>query len=477
MIEDGYPLVESMLRGLFGIDGVQIKGRMTGELPRTGELNPDIVREALGLPALETAHSPQGELANRPPALCKGCPHTDSFRALNEALSGFDSPQVFSDIGCYTLAALPPLEAVHSCVAMGASIGMAAGAAHAGYAPAVAAIGDSTFSHGGITPLLSAVQQHVNLNVLVVDNSTVGMTGTQRSMSTGQTLDQIILGTGHRGGPLSDHRTDAAQPRSQRRGHARRARLRRAQRHRRPARVHRGPQNTVGVRGRGMEKNIILAGVGGQGILSIAFVIDNAALDAGFHFKQAEVHGMAQRGGAVQSHLRYGDSEIYSDIVPTGRADLILSVEPLEVLRYWHYLQPDGWVVTSVTPYVNIPDYPEMDDLLGELSGFSNIVMVDTANIARAAGNLRSQNMAAVGAASPLVGLFRGTAPAVRRSALQPQGREDRRGQPARLQIRTGGRALFQRAGGRRHVEVRGHQTLGEDRGGNRRPGSRPDLG
>ena len=196
VIEDGYPLVESMLRGLFGIDGVQIKGRMTGELPRTGELNPDIVREALGLPPLETAHPHETEIANRPPALCKGCPHTDSFRALNEALSGFDNPQVFSDIGCYTLAALPPLEAVHSCVAMGASIGMAAGAAHAGYAPAVAAIGDSTFSHGGITPLLSAVQQHVNLNVLVVDNSTVGMTGNQRSMSTGQTLDQIILGTG-----------------------------------------------------------------------------------------------------------------------------------------------------------------------------------------------------------------------------------------------------------------------------------------
>jgi indolepyruvate ferredoxin oxidoreductase alpha subunit len=196
VIEDGYPLVESMLRGLFGIEGVTIKGRMTGELPRTGELNPDIVREALGLPPLEVAHTPETELASRPPALCKGCPHTDSFKALNEALSGFDNPQVFSDIGCYTLAALPPLEAVHSCVAMGASIGMAAGAAHAGYSPAVAAIGDSTFSHGGITPLLSAVQQHVNLNVLVVDNSTVGMTGTQRSMSTGQTLDQIILGTG-----------------------------------------------------------------------------------------------------------------------------------------------------------------------------------------------------------------------------------------------------------------------------------------
>jgi indolepyruvate ferredoxin oxidoreductase alpha subunit len=196
ILEDGYPLVESMIRGLFGLADVKVMGRMTGEVPRTGELDPDIVRQALGLAPRESAHAPASDLANRPPALCKGCPHTDSFTALNEALNTFENPQVFSDIGCYTLAALPPLEAIHSCVAMGASIGMAAGAAHAGYTPAVAAIGDSTFSHGGITPLLSAVQQGVNLNVLVLDNDTVGMTGTQRSMSTGETLDQIILGAG-----------------------------------------------------------------------------------------------------------------------------------------------------------------------------------------------------------------------------------------------------------------------------------------
>ena len=150
-------------------------------------------------------------------------------------------------------------------------------------------------------------------------------------------------------------------------------------------------------------KNIILAGVGGQGILSIAYVIDHAALDAGLQFKQAEVHGMAQRGGAVQSHLRYSDGEIHSDLIPTGRTDLVLGVEPLEVMRYWHTLSPDGWVVTSVTPYVNIPDYPEMDVLLGELADFGNIVMVDTGQIAKAAGNLRAQNMAAIGAASPLL--------------------------------------------------------------------------
>ena len=98
-----------------------------------------------------------------------------------------------------------------------------------------------------------------------------------------------------------------------------------------------------------MEKNIILAGVGGQGILSIAFVIDHAALDAGFNFKQAEVHGMAQRGGAVQSNLRYGDGEIWSDIIPMGKADMVLSVEPLEAMRYWQYLRPGGWVVTSLS--------------------------------------------------------------------------------------------------------------------------------
>lgn len=152
-----------------------------------------------------------------------------------------------------------------------------------------------------------------------------------------------------------------------------------------------------------MEKNIILAGVGGQGILSIAFVIDNAALEAGYHFKQAEVHGMAQRGGAVQSHLRYADSPIHSDLVPRGKADMILSVEPLEVLRYWHYLRPDGWVVTSVTPYVNIPDYPDLDDLLERLASSPRVILVDTAQIARAAGNLRAQNMVTVGAASSLL--------------------------------------------------------------------------
>ena len=154
-----------------------------------------------------------------------------------------------------------------------------------------------------------------------------------------------------------------------------------------------------------MKHDLILAGVGGQGILSIAYVIDNAALAAGLTFKQAEVHGMAQRGGAVQSHLRYSDRDIHSDLIPHGRADLVLSVEPLEVMRYWHHLGPEGWVVTSVTPYVNIPDYPEHSALLEELAGFPNIVMVDSGRLAKAAGNQRAQNMVVLGAAAPLLEL------------------------------------------------------------------------
>jgi indolepyruvate ferredoxin oxidoreductase beta subunit len=154
-----------------------------------------------------------------------------------------------------------------------------------------------------------------------------------------------------------------------------------------------------------MGTNIILAGVGGQGILSIAYVIDNAALAAGFEFKQAEVHGMAQRGGAVQSHLRFSESEIHSDLIPTGLVDMVLSVEPLEVMRYWHTLSPEGWVITSVTPYVNIPDYPDHDQLISELARFERIVMVDAGQLAKAAGNLRAQNMATLGAASPYLDL------------------------------------------------------------------------
>jgi indolepyruvate ferredoxin oxidoreductase beta subunit len=150
-----------------------------------------------------------------------------------------------------------------------------------------------------------------------------------------------------------------------------------------------------------MKQDIILAGVGGQGILSIAFVIDNAALKQGFDFKQAEVHGMAQRGGAVQSHLRISDKPVFSDLIPRGAADMILSVEPMECLRYLDYLSSEGIIVTSRSPFVNIPDYPDINEVLDALDRVANKVLVDSDELAKEAGSPKAQNMVMLGAASP----------------------------------------------------------------------------
>ena len=149
-----------------------------------------------------------------------------------------------------------------------------------------------------------------------------------------------------------------------------------------------------------MKQDIIIAGVGGQGILSIAYVIDNAALADGLFFKQAEVHGMAQRGGAVQSHMRLSNDAIWSDLIPKGEADMILSVEPLEALRYFDYLRPGGIVVTSSTPYRNIPDYPDIDRVLEAVRKAPRSVVVDSEKLAREAGTVKAQNIVLLGAAA-----------------------------------------------------------------------------
>jgi indolepyruvate ferredoxin oxidoreductase beta subunit len=150
-----------------------------------------------------------------------------------------------------------------------------------------------------------------------------------------------------------------------------------------------------------MRQDIILAGVGGQGILSIAFVIDNAALRQGLSFRQAEVHGMAERGGAVQSHRRLSTETIFSDLIPRGESDMILSVEPMECLRYIDYLSPEGVVVTSRSPFINIPDYPDIDKILSKIQTVKRKVVVDSEQLAKKAGSPKAQNMVMLGAASP----------------------------------------------------------------------------
>jgi indolepyruvate ferredoxin oxidoreductase beta subunit len=171
-----------------------------------------------------------------------------------------------------------------------------------------------------------------------------------------------------------------------------------------------------------VKQDIILAGVGGQGILSIAFVIDNAALKEGLSFKQAEVHGMAQRGGAVQSHLRLSSTLVYSDLIPKGEADMILSVEPLEALRYLDYLAPEGMVVTSSTPFVNIPDYPAVDEILALIQTVEKHIIMNSAELAKQAGFPKAQNMVMLGAASPHLILEEGSLREFIQVLFNPQG-------------------------------------------------------
>jgi indolepyruvate ferredoxin oxidoreductase alpha subunit len=200
VIEEGYPFIEDSLHGLFGLKDKNIRGKRTGDLPLAGELTPDTVRAALGLAPRQPAaiHDTTELLKPRPPRLCVGCPHIDVFKAMNEVTKAYDSNDyvAFSDVGCYALGALPPFNTVHTCVEMGASIGMARGASDAGLKYSMAVIGDSTFAHSGLPALLGAAKDNINMTVFILDNATVAMTGGQETLATGNTLKEIVKGLG-----------------------------------------------------------------------------------------------------------------------------------------------------------------------------------------------------------------------------------------------------------------------------------------
>lgn len=194
VVEDGQPVVEEAIRGLLGA-GYPVYGRLTGQLPRTGELTPDNVAHALGVES-RVSFDPSPVMAGRPPQLCQGCGHRDVYQAIREVVAEHgDKARVFGDIGCYTLGALPPYSAIDACVDMGASITMAKGAADAGLFPALAIIGDSTFTHSGMTGLLDAVNDNSNIVVVISDNLTTGMTGGQDSAGTNK-YEAICLALG-----------------------------------------------------------------------------------------------------------------------------------------------------------------------------------------------------------------------------------------------------------------------------------------
>jgi indolepyruvate ferredoxin oxidoreductase alpha subunit len=195
IFEEGQPFLETHLRGIV-FTRVEIEGKQTGLVPPDGELTPDIVRAALGLAVREGIAIPNLHLPNRPPQLCAGCPHGDSFDALKAALETFPDAVVTSDIGCYTLGALPPYCAIETCVCMGASIGMAKGASEAGLRPAIAVIGDSTFLHSGVTGLMDAVAADTDMTLIILDNETVAMTGGQPTILASSRLEKLILALG-----------------------------------------------------------------------------------------------------------------------------------------------------------------------------------------------------------------------------------------------------------------------------------------
>lgn len=192
VLEEGYPLIENQLVGLLGNE--KVKGRYDGTIPRYGELNPNIVGKAISIERQINYSIPE-VVAGRPPQFCDGCGHIDMFNALNAAMIEYGTGRVFSDIGCYTMGALPPFNAVNSCVDMGASITMAKGAADAGLVPSVAVIGDSTFTHSGITSLLDCVVENTPVVVCIGDNSFTAMTGGQKSHAENR-IDNIVKGLG-----------------------------------------------------------------------------------------------------------------------------------------------------------------------------------------------------------------------------------------------------------------------------------------
>ena len=194
VIEEGCTFVEDYLRGYLE-QSVEIAGKQNGALPLTGELNPDNIRPALGLPERKGL-STDIDLPGRPPQLCQGCPHADTYAALNEARTAFGDSIVASDIGCYSLGALPPHKAIETIICMGASIGTAKGAAEAGFGPAVAVIGDSTFLHSGISPLVDAVSCGTPMTVIILDNGTVAMTGGQTTILPSSRLQSLVEGIG-----------------------------------------------------------------------------------------------------------------------------------------------------------------------------------------------------------------------------------------------------------------------------------------
>jgi indolepyruvate ferredoxin oxidoreductase alpha subunit len=199
IVEEGYPFIERFVSALGLFREKAVKGKLTGRLPRMGELSPDAVRTAFGIPLAPSMTVPELDevLVSRPPRLCDACPHGDSYAIINELVAELGrETRVMGDIGCYSLGYLKPYQAIHSCLCMGSSIGMAIGAAHAGMKPSLCVIGDGTFTHSGMTALVDAVNDDTNIKVFILDNAIVAMTGGQPTTVSDESVVNLLAGLG-----------------------------------------------------------------------------------------------------------------------------------------------------------------------------------------------------------------------------------------------------------------------------------------
>lgn len=448
IVEEGMPFVERKLHAAALTDRETLLGRMTGHLPLTGELMPDVVAKALGVETGllawqfdERSHKP---MARRPATVCQGCTHVDIIGSISEVLGPDHDGSVFGDVGCYMFAESHPHEIINTCVDAGASIPMAVGASLAGVRPVIAVLGISAFAHGGVSGLIDAIKMGADIKVIITDyplpDQSVRVEAGVES-AVGFDLVKVIEGAGVDGKHIRLIGDELI-------GHVKLSRVLGEELEfagvsviicRRPC------LNALGKVGHGvmgsfstahcldmsklvtggvveeesvnnndtsslrqqvgdLKRDIVVAGVGGQGVLPIAEAISYAAARVGLVVKQAETHGTSLEGESLISHVRYASDHVHSDLVQQGSADVLLAMEPLEALRWLGYLGPEGHLIVNVRPVLNIPGYPYMEEILQKIRAVPGHTLLDANRLAVEAGSVQVANLVLLGAAKGLLG-------------------------------------------------------------------------
>ncbi len=455
VVEEGGPFIETRLLGSAAQTGFVKHGKLDHYLPRVGEMTPTSVRSGVARFAMHDAGSavlilatpyPAHEmdftdiLAPRPPRLCVGCSHRDTANALKTAIEDLDpareQTRVFGDIGCYTLVAIEH-QLLDTTVEMGASIGMAAGAARSGLKYAIGFIGDSTFVHSGLPTLVAAVQKNTPMTVMISDNGTTAMTGMEK-VPIRDSVEQIVRGLGvdpehvavitptdkKHDGNVQIIKRELEYPGLSvvisKRSCMHLASAERAKKSG-PAQAQwideYQPLPDAPTQVPAVDLGLVVAGVGGQGILAATEILDRGMLgilkktqkaESGrqtLYLQQPEVHGMAQRGGSVLTNLRIANDRVTAGMIGDYEADVLLSFDILETARNIHLMAQTGTLISSVNLFPNI-EYPHRQKILDRLLQYPRHILLDARGLAKEAGTERAQNSVMLGAFGATTGVL-----------------------------------------------------------------------